>query len=110
MLTSTAHLYRPDLAPTMVSGEGYRARFVPQAWIGGEPDDHGENSINVQPEGEVEWTPLLISRSIREAADEMRGVYAFWLDEEPIIDANAPRWVREWTGPFMLWIRKEVAE
>lgn len=80
------------------SGPRVTATFHPEAW----QNDH---AISVDAEGATEWdvTHLIIAMERREAlslkdnsdqADDLR------------LDGEAPRWIRDWTGPF----RVEVAE
>jgi hypothetical protein len=83
-------------------GEGYVARFVPQAWI-------NDNAIEVDPRGETHWTPAILSDAVREDADEAAGSWVMDVDDTLKLDAAAPAWVREWDGPFSLWVKREDA-
>jgi hypothetical protein len=78
------------------------ARFDPQAWV-------RDQAIDVDPEGEQEWTPTLDDMP----ADYRAGLIAEidehgqaldgddWLKSDPA----APEWVREYHGPFSIWLR-----
>jgi hypothetical protein len=86
----------------------YIARFVPQAWV-------LDQTISVDPDGPVEWDATSffasLSREHREellaridAEGEALDRYdAFCSDDE------APSWIRDWSGPFSIYLRR-VAE
>lgn len=80
------------------------ARFVPQAWI-------NDYAVDVDPEGDTEWDataefgqmPADYRADLLEelrSEDEVIDNYD-WLKSDP----NAPEWVREWSGPFSIWVR-----
>lgn len=85
-------------------GATYVARFNPQAWI-------NDYAIEVDPEGEQEWDVTRAFNRLRpdyrrKMLDEIfdRGEA---LDRHDYLkeDPHAPEWVREWRGPFDIWVR-----
>jgi hypothetical protein len=80
--------------------ENYRARFYPQAW-------QGDVSIDVDPEGETEWTPSDLPDSLRAAADEANGEEVVDYRDQLRGDLAAPTWIHEWSGPFTICVRRE---
>ena len=99
-----------DMIRTAVSGfepPRYIARFSPQAWV-------NDYAIEVDPEGPTEWDAtegvagmpdgyrdgLLVEL---ETNDEARDDDD-WLQRH---DLNAPDWVRDWSGPFDIYLRVE---
>ena len=88
-----ASLPDPEPLPFGKPDDGSRviARFVAQAW-------QNDYAIDCDPEGDVEWDvtehydamdALALARAIpAEERDELQNT------------ARAPRWVREWSGPF----------
>jgi hypothetical protein len=92
----------------------YIARFVPQANI-------NDYAVDVDPQGPTEWdaTDFMtgqdsydFERTIAEVAEEsaFSNGQAQWLDDFDHLkeDRNAPRWIRDWSGPFSIWVRKVV--
>lgn len=89
------------------------ARFNPQAWVRG-------NAVDVDPEGEQEWDATAgVARMpadhrqalVRELDKGEAGAIGGsvidrddWLSDDP----NAPEWVRNWSGPFDIWVRRGV--
>ncbi len=76
------------------------AEFVPQAWI-------NDYAVEVDAEGETEWdvTDHILAMG-REKALSLRD------DDYPTDDLrnlpNAPRWVREWSGPFVVRVEQSI--
>lgn len=78
----------------------YEAEFQPQAWI-------NNNAITVDAEGSTTWdaTEFVLAADPKWVAETLeRGS-----DHDDILrtDPNAPEWVREWSGPFETYLRKE---
>ncbi len=78
------------------------ARFHPQAWI-------NDYACAVDPQGETTWdvTDEVVAAG-RDAALGMR-------DDDYATDAlresaNAPTWVREWSGPFYVEVQESIAK
>lgn len=72
---------------------GWKARFVPQAWI-------NNHAVDVQPEGEIEW-----SLTDDEAEAELPEAESTNPDLDYLQDhENAPAWVRNWHGPFYIFL------
>jgi hypothetical protein len=81
------------------------ARFEARAWA----------NQSVAPEGAVEWDATVAFSGLPgfyraevleglEAEDQVEDVEGYLKD-----DRLAPAWVREWSGPFALWLRHPVA-
>ena len=92
----------PEFPPT------YSATFKPQAWV-------RDNAIDVDPEGETEWdcTSYVaelgkewLARTMEHGDEPDEG-----RDYDDLLrsDPNAPEWVREWSGPFETYLRREEA-
>lgn len=82
-------------------GPRVTARFHPQAWV-------NDYAISVDPEGATEWdvTHLVVAAGRDKA--QMMG------DDDYASDAlreehDAPRWVREWSGPFRVEVEESIA-
>jgi len=78
------------------------ARFHPQAWV-------NDWAMAVDPQGETEWdvTHEVVAMG-REAATAMR-------DDDYATDylresANAPAWVRDWSGPFYVEVSESIKQ
>lgn len=78
------------------------ARFVPQAW-------QNDYAVEVDPEGETTWDVthqiLCLSKdqAVRiEDADDSSDDYR--------LSTAAPKWVREWAGPFRVEIEQSIQE
>lgn len=68
---------------------GWKARFVPQAWI-------NDYAVDVDPMGETDWE--LPEADALEALPEAQSTCA---DLDYLRDHDgAPDWVRNWNGPF----------
>lgn len=78
----------------------FTAVFTPQAWVNGWP-------IEVDPEGPTEWD---VTAAI--AGPKFNGVVPR-ADDYPSDDlrfeANAPQWVKDWSGPFYIEVRIDPA-
>lgn len=80
------------------------ARFVAQAWV-------GDNAIDVDPQGETEWDCSegfdSLSDDYRRALCDEIAVHgeALDCDDELKTAETAPEWVRDWSGPFSLYVR-----
>jgi hypothetical protein len=83
----------------------FTARFDPQAWV-------GDYAFSVDPEGDTVWDA---TAAVLEAAED--GVEYFQdliagrasdevLDDQDVLrgDTAAPEWVRNWSGPFSIWV------
>lgn len=67
------------------------ARFHPQAW-------QGNYAVPVDPEGPTDWDVGDVPDTIKDntyESDNLRD------------HANAPEWVKRWTGPFWIEIIRE---
>lgn len=86
----------------------FQARFNPQAWV-------NDYAIDVDPQGPTTWdaTDAVASMPAEyrdqlvseiEADDPFGWGEALdswdWLHDDP----NAPQWVRDWNGPFSIWV------
>jgi len=74
------------------------ARFVPQAWVGG-------NAINVDPEGETEFdvTDHVLSMPREDALALRNDSY----ESDDLRDLpTAPEWARSWPGPFYIDVER----
>jgi len=78
------------------------ARFHPQVWV-------NDLAMAVDPQGETEWdvTHEVVAMG-REAAIAMR-------DDDYATDylresANAPGWVRDWSGPFYVEVSESIRD
>jgi hypothetical protein len=82
----------------------YIAHFVPQAWI----DD---NAVEVDASGEQEW---LVSAEAWEWIVTPEMIESIKLDYTPGVlapdelrgDPAAPEWVRAWSGPYDVFVRR----
>lgn len=83
----------------------YIATFVPQAWV-------NDYAVDVDPEGPTDWD---CTNSLAGFDDEYRNlmlaeirVSGEVLDFEDRLqgDLGAPEWVRQWHGPFGIWIKE----
>lgn len=81
----------------------YRAVFVPQAWV-------NDYAIDVDPEGDTDWTVSA------EYADDAACIVGdvedeSVLDDDDVLksDPAAPEWVREWVGPFSIYVEKVLS-
>lgn len=87
----------------------YVAYFSPQAWV-------NDNAIEVDPEGEQEWdcTREFWSMDGDYRKDLLDAIKADGqvLDDEDWLkgDTDAPEWVREFQGPFSIWVREAPAQ
>mgnify|MGYP001381100331 CR=1 FL=1 len=86
----------------------FQARFSPQAWV----NDH---AIDVDPQGPTTWDATdAVASMPAEYRDQLvneidaddpfgwgEALDAWdWLHDDP----NAPQWVRDWSGPFSIWV------
>lgn len=80
------------------------AEFHPEAW-------QNDYAVPVDAEGITEWDPRqflegahseLLPEIITDAHDEGE-----WVDVDDVLkeDPNAPKWVRDWRGPFTITVR-----
>jgi hypothetical protein len=80
------------------------ARFVAQVWV-------NDQSLDVDPQGETEWEASVAFAGLAPGyrAGLLAGMEAHGeaLDEADQLhgDAAAPAWVREWGGPFSIYVR-----
>lgn len=86
-------------------GERFVARFYPQAWV-------RDNAIEVDPEGDTEWDVTIefatLPSDYRAMLLEEIDRHDEALDRDDVLkgDPNAPEWVREWQGPFSIYVRR----
>jgi hypothetical protein len=86
----------------------YLARFVPQAWV-------RDQAIDVDPEGDTEWD---VTEAFLALPDDYREVLLQFMENDRFSDGealdrhdalkedpNAPEWIREFRGPFSLYVR-----
>lgn len=83
---------------------GIIARFTPQAWV-------NDYAVDVDPEGDQEWDATAELANVPfgykwRLLDELRTNGQVcddydWFRSDP----NAPKWVREWQGPFTITLR-----
>lgn len=82
---------------------GYIARFSPEAWI-------NDNAVPADPQGPTEWdaTQMVTSTELEPYFAALLRVGADPIDTSDALkaDAHAPQWVRDWTGPFTIRVRK----
>lgn len=87
----------------------YEARFTPEAWS-------NNNAIEVDPEGPTTWNCTAVVEAHagyfkRLVTREFGGV---WNDDGELLDNDdvlkgdpaAPQWVREWRGPFTIYVTR----
>jgi len=70
-----------------------KVRFHPQAWV-------SDYAAEVDPEGETEWEAGVVPDDVLDddyASDNLR------------LHLNAPKWAREWAGPFWIEILRQEA-
>lgn len=84
----------------------YTARFVPQAWV-------NDYAVDVDPEGDTEWDCTEAVREYLNPHGGLRKTFRLmtggeYLDNDDILhsDPAAPEWVREWRGPFSIYVSK----
>lgn len=86
------------------------ATFTPEAWV-------NNQAIEVDAEGPVSWDatsyaatkPEYLQRFITAFDGDLNGEI---LDNDDVFkhDPDAPKWIRNWTGPFSIWLRVEDSE
>lgn len=76
--------------------ERFRARFHPQAW-------QNDYAISVDPEGETEFD---VTAEVEASLGEGREIPDddSYDSDELRHAANAPKWIREWSGPFYIQV------
>lgn len=82
------------------------ARFVPQAWL-------NDYAIEVDPMGDTVWD---CTREFDSLSEEYRNYLICGMDSDGFEvvddsdclkgDPDAPEWVREWQGPFTIYVGK----
>lgn len=82
----------------------FTARFSAQVWI-------NDNAMEVDAQGPTTWD---CTKAVSERADYFKHLAAGepggWqgevLDNDDVLksDPEAPEWVREWSGPFSIWV------
>lgn len=89
----------------------YTARFTPEAWV-------NDQAVEVDPKGPQEWDCTAYARLNRdylarleargEPLDQPEGA----VDNDDVFkgDPAAPQWVRNWQGPFVIRITRQLAE
>jgi hypothetical protein len=77
------------------------ARFSPEAWV-------NDYAIPVDPEGPTEWevTPAYLTELTARYGPELLCESSYEADELRH-DPAAPEWIREWRGPFTVYIVEE---
>ncbi len=80
------------------------ATFHPQAWV-------NDYAIEVDPEGETEWdvTDYILASFTPEEALALEDDQ-YESDNLSTDDPNAPKWIREWSGPFYVEVADSIAE
>lgn len=87
----------------------YLATFNPQAWV-------NDQAIDVDPQGETEWdctefvTPDVLAYLIKQGkltGDTLDGGEVLDGDDVFKHDPASPEWIRDWTGPFSIHVRRE---
>lgn len=77
------------------------ATFDPQVWL----NDH---ALSVDPQGETKWdcTNYVQELKLTDKVEKFIEKEGYWLDCDDVLkeDANAPEWIREWTGPFSITV------
>lgn len=84
------------------------ARFEGQAWV-------NDYALPVDPEGDTEWdategfADLPVDYQTWMRAQMYESTDGEVVDNDDLLqsDPNAPRWVRDWHGPFTIWIWEE---
>lgn len=78
------------------------ARFTPQAWI-------NDYAVDVDPEGETEWdvTAYILTMDREEVLSISDNEYS---SDHLKADPNAPRWIRDWHGPFYITVEDQIKE
>jgi hypothetical protein len=72
---------------------GTVVRFTPEAW-------QNDYAVEVDPEGDVEWrvtpgTAESVAATVKIGSTDLDFVK---------YDTNAPRWIKEWSGPFTITV------
>jgi hypothetical protein len=75
----------------------FRARFVPQAWV-------RDNAIGVDPQGPTSWDCTEFVESADREWRERTVATGHDIDDLLRSDPNAPRWIRDWSGPFETYV------
>lgn len=75
----------------------FRAKFHPQAW-------QNDYAISVDPEGETEFDVTAEVLELLEAGREVPDADSYESDDLRNA-AKAPKWVRDWSGPFYIEVR-----
>ena len=92
---------RPDEPPAETTDDRYVVEFLPQRWV-------GDMAMEVEPEGPAEW--CITRREVVELTGFEPSVLldrdvAHATDRDNLRESrNAPRWVREWSGPFEVYL------
>lgn len=77
---------------TMTTTETVKIRFVPQVWV-------NDYAMEVDPLGETEFeVPVTDTKGLKTDSYE---------SDELRFHANAPDWIKEWSGPFYIEIDNE---
>lgn len=87
----------------------YIAEFRPEAW-------QHDQAIPVDPQGDTEWDCTEYLFDVCEESERTRTIIIVPLDEgqDEVLDNDdvlkddpkAPEWVRSWSGPFNIHVRK----
>lgn len=83
----------------------YEARIDPQAWL----NDH---ALSVDAPGPTAWdcTAFVKAEGLTDRIDAacVSPLSSVWFDRDDVLmgDPNAPQWVKDWTGPFTITVRK----
>lgn len=97
-----------DLFPAECPDYRYTAHFTPEAWVKG-------HAIEVDPEGPQEWDCTEYAQRNRDYLDRLEAQGDLLdtsdgaVDNDDVFAADpaAPRWVRDWRGPFTIHVRRE---
>ena len=76
----------------------FRVECCPEAWI-------QDVAYRVDPPGPTTWFTEELPAGLREAVIEANGVDV--VDSNDLLQNHpaAPEWVREWSGPFTIYVR-----
>lgn len=92
-----------DDADVATTSHQYRAHFTPQMWL----NDH---ALDVEPQGPTSW--IVSEKMLGEAARIVAAGFADGLDCDDVLinDPAAPEWVRDWDGPFSIFVERRGEE
>jgi hypothetical protein len=85
----------------------YVAHFTPEAWV-------NDNAVEVDPEGAQEWDCTTFvgerqdyfGRLFADEGGDPSGAGVIDASDTLVYDPAAPEWVRAWSGPFTIRVRR----